>query len=405
MSRPRLPLSSHSPVTAAPYISVTRDGKGRKQWQRIPKGEPVPRVGVRWRATCRYRALDGKTRQASAWASTKTKATKLLLERLAGRLQANLERSSLSFERAARGWLEEFKQVGKVRPQTLARYEDYLVKYLLPAMGDLLLSEVTTGSITGNLNQIAAHAPSAARHCRIILKHVFSYAVQNDLVSHNPVEGTPTYRSQALPPEALTIDDLRQIRLAVKAWVEAPTVTLQRSRVALDLFDFMLGTGCRTGEALAVRWEDVSFTPAQVAITGTVVTVKGKTVRQAFTKTTAGLRIVSLPAHVAARLQELAGVSDPECPFVFPARGGGVISPNNWRRTLRDALKDTPYAGFTPYKLRKTAATLIAREMSLEAASATLGHSDTAVTKRHYAQRQLEAPDTSSVLQSVFAQL
>lgn len=219
------------------------------------------------------------------------------------------------------------------------------------------------------------------------------------------MEGTPTYRTQTLPPEALTIDDLRQIRLAIKAWVETPSATLQRSYVTLDLFDFMLGTGCRTGEALAVKWEDVSFTPPQVAITGTVVTVKGRTVRQEFTKTASGLRIVTLPEHVAARLQELAGLSDPDCPFVFPARGGGVISPNNWRRSLREALRGTPYAGFTPYKLRKTAATLIAKEMSLEAASATLGHSDTAVTKRHYAQRQLEAPDTSSVLQEVFNQL
>ena len=167
----------------------------------------------------------------------------------------------------------------------------------------------------------------------------------------------------------------------------------------------MLGTGCRTGEALAVRWEDVSFAPAQIAITGTVVYVKGKTTRQSFTKTASGLRIVSLPAYVAGRLQELAGSSDPDCPYVFAARGGGLISPNNWRRTLREALRGTPYAGFTPYKLRKTAATLIAREMSLEAASATLGHSDTAVTKRHYAERQLEAPDTSSVLQAVFDRL
>jgi integrase len=50
-----------------------------------------------------------------------------------------------------------------------------------------------------------------------------------------------------------------------------------------------------------------------------------------------------------------------------------------------------------PCSFRKTVATLIDRESNEGDASVQLGHSGTAVTKRHYIERAAEAPDLTEV--------
>jgi hypothetical protein len=51
-----------------------------------------------------------------------------------------------------------------------------------------------------------------------------------------------------------------------------------------------------------------------------------------------------------------------------------------------------------PHAFRKTVATLIGRERGDHDASAQLGHSGTAVTRKHYIEKAVEAPDLTVVL-------
>ena len=94
---------------------------------------------------------------------------------------------------------------------------------------------------------------------------------------------------------------------------------------------------------------------------------------------------------------------DSDLGLVFPARGGGIMSPNNFRSTLRRALTSQGLGHLQPKLLRKTAATVIERKDGLEAASKNLGHSGTAVTAKHYVERDRTVPDSSAALDALYA--
>ena len=176
--------------------------------------------------------------------------------------------------------------------------------------------------------------------------------------------------------------------------------------------DFVLGTGCRDGEALGVRWMDLNLHApiATVHICGTVVEPRGEYVtslhRQDVTKTRSD-RTLILPEHVAATLRgRLLRVrwTRPEDP-VFATGNGHWMSPANIRARLRTAVADCEeLRGTSPHSLRRTVGTLVTHEVGLDAARDQLGHSDPSVTFQHYVGRRQTAPDLRRVLDVFFEQ-
>ena len=154
---------------------------------------------------------------------------------------------------------------------------------------------------------------------------------------------------------------------------EARAQAAARRRDLPDIVTFMLGTGVRIGEALAVRWCDVDLEGVPVvdgdqlravpivAITGNVVRHRGKGMHRHAGKTEMSLRIVPLPLFVVATLARRA-VHGSEVP-VFPAAGSkrpglNWKDPNNmspYIRARQAAGMDWPV---TSHTFRKTAAAI-----------------------------------------------
>ena len=170
----------------------------------------------------------------------------------------------------------------------------------------------------------------------------------------------------------------------------------------------LLGTGARIGEVLAIRWEsdvDLTTNPATVTISGTVVRLPGKAadggglIRQSHPKTDAGYRTVKLPAFARDTLMRLYLNATPTADhLVFPSAAGTLRDPHNVRRQWRDA-RGEQFAWVTPHSFRKTVATLIDREATTEDAASQLGHSGTAVTRKHYIEKAASAPDLTDLPQ------
>ncbi|GAA4284831.1 hypothetical protein GCM10022261_23620 [Brevibacterium daeguense] len=123
--------------------------------------------------------------------------------------------------------------------------------------------------------------------------------------------------------------------------------------------------------------------------------------RQGHAKTESGYRILTLPAFVIEVLLRRSVASIPtEINAVFPSGAGTWKWPNNYRRTLRTALESMEQGGrITPHVFRKSVATLVDAEATLEAAAAVLGHAGTGVTSAHYVAKPAAAPDVSSILE------
>jgi integrase len=73
--------------------------------------------------------------------------------------------------------------------------------------------------------------------------------------------------------------------------------------------------------------------------------------------------------------------------FVFATRTGKPVTQANFRRALRDLVRDTDLARVHPHSFRKTLATKAEAQLDLDAARDLLRHKDDAVTRRHYVQR------------------
>jgi integrase len=137
--------------------------------------------------------------------------------------------------------------------------------------------------------------------------------------------------------------------------------------------------------------------------------------RQDTTKTREDRRLI-LPDAVAAMLQERMRRLPPSAPDapIFATGSGNWISPSNIRTRLRRAIEravevglpiDKELDGTTPHTLRRTVGTLLAHEVSLDAAREQLGHRDPSVTYQHYVGKRPVAPDVRGTLDLLLAPL
>lgn len=84
-------------------------------------------------------------------------------------------------------------------------------------------------------------------------------------------------------------------------------------------------------------------------------------------------------------------------------RDGTLLTTANVRRQLRRVLGGAGIAGVTPHMFRRTVATAVNDNASVELAAELLGHIDTRITVMHYIQRkELVNSATAALLYRAF---
>jgi integrase len=191
------------------------------------------------------------------------------------------------------------------------------------------------------------------------------------------------FRENHQTPKFYTPDEIKRM-------LDACTGELECYR---PMIEFQLLTACRTGEMLLLKWEDVDFEGSRIHFRNT------KTAQDRFVEMGIELR------RLLVRLPRLAG-----CPWVFPnlatkepygypSKAKGQYKPQFPRKAWQKIVKRAGLIdrGAIPYALRHTAATVIARDHSLNEAKAILGHSDLKTTLR-YAQVASDAFSRAATL-------
>jgi len=94
------------------------------------------------------------------------------------------------------------------------------------------------------------HGPGTAKMVRSVLNGIMGFAARHDAVAANPVRDAGRIRVEpASKPRALTVAEAQTLRAALRADPDAVR------RDLVDLADFLLCTGLRIGETLAVTWD------------------------------------------------------------------------------------------------------------------------------------------------------
>lgn len=304
------------------------------------------------------------------------------------------------------------------------------------------LESITQLELRDWLQTIAnVHGNGAAHSAKSVVNGMFKRAVGYQIVPANPAAGmgevkrtrktadkirAEREREAANKGEelierdhgrGLTVED--QARLI--AFLERPQdertgpgrKPIQDQDVA-DLIRFMLGTGCRIGEALGLRWEDVDLTPGRERITIAATIVRTKehgVVRQAHGKTDGAQRTIYVDSVAAGILRrrftedESQGGDRPNREgVVFPSTTGGLWETRNAGRKLRKVFdhKDVGLSWAVPHTLRRTVINdLLDGGMSAPKVAAHVGHTDPSFTLKVYGDAKTTPDSAGSVLDLV----
>jgi len=191
------------------------------------------------------------------------------------------------FSEAAALWLEKFDAMvddGRRSAGSLETYRRQLRNHVLPSLGEVRLGEMTTPLVDKVLGKIKKDVgPATAKSCRSVVSGVMSLAVCYGAVKINPIREVE--RIEVKPrksPRALS-------RSEIAAWLRRlSSDETARRRDLPDLSLFMIATGVRIGEALAVVWDQVDLDGGEVEVTHTIIRVKGQGLLRKPTKSSAG---------------------------------------------------------------------------------------------------------------------
>ena len=343
-----------------------------------------------WTASFYYRNSQGQRRRIEATSSSKTAARREALASLdrvmaSGGLGHYSARTT--FAEVAEEWYQQIARLveqDRRSPTTLELYRRVLDLHVLPAIGDLRLSELSVARLDHFLHEKHRSASYAiAKVCRSVTSGVCGFAVRRDAMRFNPVRDVaPLEEGGRKPARAMTLEEVRR-------WLTVLDASEYARRKDLpDLVRFLLGTGCRLGEALGVRWEDVDLVGQSVHVRRTVIRVANEGLRTKSPKSRSGERLLGIPAWLVQLLRERRSIVTGDGP-VFPDAVGGYRDSQNVERAFRAVREGTDFAWVVPHTYRKTVATLMDRGgLSARTIADQLGHSRISMTQDVYLGRR-----------------
>lgn len=365
---------------------------GKVRARQLPSG--------RWRAVTTYRDHSGRVRRVERVGGTETVARNAVLHAAteAARTDGQFTPDT-RFSSAAAHWLADL--TGRRAATTTDLYRVLLNHHALPALGHLQLRDITPYRVDRFLHGLEQQglSPASRRNVRKVLAGPLGLATRYGALPANPVRDAGRIEGGARRPRlSLTRTEVADLirELAGDDQAEADDVP--------ELVRFMLGTGMRLGEALAVRWCDVSIggQPTTVTITGNVVRVRGHGLQRNRGKTPTALRTLTLPAAVATMLawrRARHPDTSPEA-TVFGTATGRLRDPAEASKALRGAFNRAGYPGLTSHAFRRIAALRMDEaKLSARQVADQLGHARVSMTHDYYLPRGVAGDGAAAALE------
>jgi integrase len=286
-------------------------------------------------------------------------------------------------------WIETYK-AGDVNDRWLNDIKGICNNFIVPNIGHLPLKSVKPIHIKKILNSISNYSRSYNAKIYDILNQIFKTAVENNLLSSNPMIGikkpqgvTPSKRRPITPYE-------HDITLKVSEYHRGSLFVL-----------IMLYCGLRPQEVVPLTWKDINFKDCTLTINKAL---KSDGTVQPYTKTFAGMRKVPVPDILIKRLHAQKG-----SPFslVCVNSYGNQYTASSYNAMWRNFKKEMNIVAgckvdrfnrlipplrieedLTLYCYRHTYCTnLQAAGVPINVAKELMGHSDISVTSKIYTHK------------------
>ena len=176
-----------------------------------------------YRALTRFRDTDGNTRRVTATGPSKAAAERALRDVLGMRTApaGELLTAETRLIDLATQWISGLEAERRIEQTTINEYRRVLDNLVLPSVGGLKLREATTGRLDRLLLRLRDQSVNRQRKAKVVLGAMLDLAVRHDAIPTNPARGTSRVHRPKQETKALRVEDLVEIRAAVRRWVNA----------------------------------------------------------------------------------------------------------------------------------------------------------------------------------------
>lgn len=280
-------------------------------------------------------------------------------------------------------WLDNYI-MPSAKDKTYVRYSDIANQHLIPNLGEYELNElspiivqrfITDLMQAGNLRTGKGLAANSINSIITVIQGSMSTAYRLGYVSVYEMDKVKRPKIQEKPIEAFTPSEQKQIEQAV----------LADKREKMKGVIICLYTGLRIGELLALEWDDIDFSKAELKVTKTCHDGKNKDGKfgriTELPKTANSRRTIAIPKQLLPLLREMKKKSKSN----LVISGDKPLFVRSYQRSFELLLNKLgiPRHGF--HTLRHTFATrAIECGVDVKTLSETLGHKNASITLNRY---------------------
>jgi integrase len=313
-----------------------------------------------------------------------------------------------------RAWLRAQK---KLRQTTARNYSVNIEKYVVPQIGALKLTDVTSDTLDALYDKLSASgsrtggplAPKTVRNVHLVLHKALASAVKKRRLKFNPASAC-----DAVP--ALEERQAREQRMREEVWSPAEIRTFLESVRDDRLYAAWLllaTTGLRRGELLGLGWQHVDLETGTIRVARSLVVLDGKPTLTGTTKTDSSAAtiavdagtVAALRAHRTKQKQEERWGEEAYAPsdLVFTAEAGGPLSPTGFLRRFQRLAR---HAGLRPIRVHAMrhsyASALLAGGLPMKVISDRLRHAGIGITSDLYVHLSAELDKASAEAGAAF---
>ena len=292
-------------------------------------------------------------------------------------------------------WIDTTLQASERKRNTKSLYAGVARTHVVnSSLGRLTLDKVRPSHVEGWVVELRRKglADSTIRTAYTVLRAILDTAVRDGAIGINPAAAIKRPKVTSKEATHLTPTQVADLLDAAGGTRYAP------------LFELLVHTGLRRGEALALRWTDIDLDRGLLRVRGTLARIDGslvvtepktaKSKRFVPVSSPAGSLLLNVRrAQAAERLH--AGSAWHETGYVFTTETGEPCDPRNALRAFKVAAvrAGQPKAGL--HTLRHSAASvMLSHGVPLKVVSEILGHSSIAITGDVYGHVSQEAVAT-----------
>jgi len=331
--------------------------------------------------------VDGKRIKKTKTFKTKEEARKALREFKVGKDKGTIViPKEMTLKLWLEYWLENVALINLAKT-TVYGYRQIIENHIVPTLGGLQLQKVRPHHIQSYIKEKLSDvnnklSPNSIRKHIDLLKTVFKFAIKQELIIRNPIDGIEAPKIRVREKSVYSIDEMTRLFELVKG---------DRLEVVVKLAGYL---GLRREEISGLRWENINFENRIIQIVNALTMAGGELILKE-TKTETSSRKLYLDDDLYCLLNALEKVqaankvslkeSYQDTGFVVQWEDGRPIRPNYLSELFTKFIKDNGLPKIVLHDLRHTFASIAnAMGIPLYDIGKALGHSTIDTTARIY---------------------